>query len=94
MTRRKPEPSPRTLAQIADDIDACENTLAGLRKEHHSRKAALEAQRDAIALELAVVASPTRLTDVAETDIQDAPMRRSRPMAEPDLTIPAFMRRA
>ena len=81
-----------------------------------SIKAALEAQRDAIALELAVVASPSRLTDVAEvwevpvvqggvllgcvppgtivTNEMVREMSAKKFAADPDLTIPAFMRRA
>jgi hypothetical protein len=102
MPRGKPNPKPRTLDAIQDDIEAAENTLAGLRKEFAAREAELVAKRDAIALELGAVCGPKRLTDVdggQDTDIQ-APRHFGGGMMHlnvgtlaDDLTIPAFLRR-
>jgi hypothetical protein len=108
MPRGKPNPKPRTLGEIDDDRRACLNTLAGLDKEYAARKAFLDAQSDAIALERGAVSQPKRLTDVDAADApRDAiaigkvpagtvatPNVISSLLAEPDLTIPERMRRA
>lgn len=100
--------SDRTLSAIAEDIEAVENTLAGLRAEFATREAELIAQRDVIALELGAVCGPKRLTDVDAADAPrdlrpefEASLRKAVPTEqqakvtwpESDLTIPAFLDR-